>query len=268
MSRFTQRRAADREVVHSDSRLVEPSHGFDDAAAALADAQLDETIFGDRALVGHGRKRPYRGLNVGAVVEPDLEPLATDAVLELVGRSFGDHLAVVDHRDRVRQTVRLVQVLGCQQHGRAVCDQSFDRLPQAQPAPRVETCSGLVEEQHRRLGHQSIRKVEAAPHAARICLDGPIGRLVQVEAIEQLPPASLGQSTRHSVQPADHGQVLQPGEVLVHRCVLAGETDPLAQLGRVPHDIETCDACRSRIGLQQRRQDAHHGRLPCPVRTE
>jgi len=50
--------------------------------------------------------------------------------------------------------------------------------------------------------------------------------------------------------------------------VLAGETDALAQLGRVAHDIEAGDAGRSRVGEEQRREDAHHRRLARAVGTE
>ena len=51
-----------------------------------------------------------------------LQPLAADAVLELVGGALGDQRAVVDHRDRVGEPVGLIEVLGGQQHRRAVGD--------------------------------------------------------------------------------------------------------------------------------------------------
>jgi hypothetical protein len=75
-------------------------------------------------------------------------------------------------------------------------------------------------------------------------------------------------AARHPVQAADHGQVLEAGEVLVDRRVLAGEADPLAQLGRVVDDVEPGDARGSRVGEQKCGQDPHDRGLACAIRTE
>ena len=56
---------------------------------------------------------------------------------------------------------------------------------------------------------------------------------VQLEALEELlaPPPGLGR--RHVVQPPDHLEVLQAGQVLVHRGVLPGEADHVPELLRL-----------------------------------
>ena len=61
-----------------------------------------------------------------------LEPLAADAVLELVRGALGDHGAVVDHDDPVGEAVGLVEVLRGEQHGRARRGARLDRLPHAE----------------------------------------------------------------------------------------------------------------------------------------
>ena len=58
-----------------------------------------------------------------AVGDGQLEPLAADLGLELVGGALGDHLAVVDDHDVVGQPVGLLQVLRGQQQGGAAGDQ-------------------------------------------------------------------------------------------------------------------------------------------------
>ena len=126
------------------------------------------------------------------VGEPDLQPLAADAVLELVRRALGDHLAVVDDRDLVGQPVGLVEVLGGEQHGRALGDEALDRLPQAEPAARVQAGRRLVEEEHRRLGDERRREVEPPAHAAGVGLGRAVGGVDEVEALEQLAPRALG----------------------------------------------------------------------------
>jgi hypothetical protein len=66
---------------------------------------------GHRRLVGHRREGPHRRLDRGCVGEVDLEALAADAVLQLVGRTLGDHATAVDDRDEVGEPVGLVEVL-------------------------------------------------------------------------------------------------------------------------------------------------------------
>ena len=63
------------------------------------------------------RVRARRGRRV---VDDDLDPLAADLGLELVGGAAGDDLAVVDDRDRVGQLVGLLEVLGREQQRRAL----------------------------------------------------------------------------------------------------------------------------------------------------
>ena len=60
----------------------------------------------------------------GPVVDDDLDPLAADLRLELVGRAAGDDLAVVDDRDRVGELVRLLEVLRRQQQRRPFADEA------------------------------------------------------------------------------------------------------------------------------------------------
>ena len=178
----------------------------------------------------------------------DLEALAADAVLELVGRALGDHAAAVDHGDEVGQAVGLVEVLRGQQHRRALGHQPFDRRPHLQAAARVQAGRGLVEEEHRRAGDERRRQVQAPAHAAGVGLHGAIGRLHEVEALEQLLPAPLGRRAALAVQAPDHDQVLEAGEVLVDGRVLPGEADAAAQLDGVADDVEARDAapCRRR----------------------
>ncbi len=111
-------------------------------------------------------------------------------------------------------------------------------VPQAQAAARVEPGRRLVEEQHRRARDERRGEVEAAAHAAGVGLRRPVGGVEQLEALEQLAPARLRGGARGAVQAPDHRQVLEPGEVLVDRRVLAGEPDPLAQRGGVADDVE------------------------------
>ena len=65
----------------------------------------------------------------GPVGRSDPDALAADLAFEAVGGVVGDHLAVVDDADLVGQRVGLLQVLGGQQHRRAVGDQPAHDVP-------------------------------------------------------------------------------------------------------------------------------------------
>ena len=68
------------------------------------------------------------------------------------------------------------------------------------------------------------------------------------------------------VEPPDHVEVLEPGEVLVHRGVLAGHADPAAQRLAVAGRRRARARSRSPAsGLQQGGQHPDRGRLPRPV---
>ena len=228
-----ERRPANRDVVDADARAVEAADRFGDAAAALAERQCEHSALALRAVVGERDERFDGLVGGGAVRERHLEPLTADAVLELVGGALGDHLAVVDHGDPVGEAVRLVEVLGGEQHRRPGRDARLDRLPQREPAARVEPGGRFVEEDHRRARHQRGREVETAAHAARVGLGEPAAGVGELEALEQLVGALAGLGTAHVVEPADHLEVLATGQVLVDGRVLAGQPDPRAQLGGV-----------------------------------
>ena len=135
-------------------------------------------------------------------------------------------------------------------------------------AARVQARRRLVEEQHGRLGDQRGREVEPAAHAAGVGLRHALGGVGEVEALEQLAGARGGGAAAHAVEAADHHEVLDAGQVLVDGGVLAGEADPGAQRAGVADDVEPGDAGAARVGLEERREDAHGRGLAGPVGTE
>ena len=145
---------------------------------------------------------------------------------------------MVDDGDPVGEPVGLVQVLRRQQHGRPARDEPLDRVPEREPAARVEPRGRLVEEQHGRAGDQGGRQVEPAAHPAGVGPHEPAAGVREVELREQLPRAAARVAAAEVVEAADHLQVLEAGEVLVDRRVLAGEPDPLAEPRRLAEDVD------------------------------
>ena len=198
----------------------------------------------------------------------DLDPLAAHLGLELVGGATGDDLAVVDDRDRMGEFVGLLEVLGREQERRPFADQVADHVPHPEPASRVESGRGLVEEQQARSSDQRAAEVEPATHAARVRLDHPVGGVGQLELLEELVATPPGLGARELVEAPEHPQVLASGQVLVDGRELAGQADDRAELLGLLDDVETGHGRVPRVGPQQGRQDPHGRGLAGTVRPE
>ena len=111
-----------------------------------------------------------------------------------------------------------------------------------EPAARIEPGRRLVEEQQPRPPDQRAAEVEPAAHAARVGLDDAVGGVGEIELLEQLVGRGACASARRQlVEPAEHPQVLAPGQVLVDGRVLAGQADDAAQLLGLADDVEAGD---------------------------
>ena len=105
--------------------------------------------------------------HVGERPDRDVDAIGADARLQLVGAAVRDRAAVVEHDDVVGELVGLLEVLRREHDRGAVAYEVAQHLPQIAAAARVEAGGRLVEEQHRRRGHEARGEVEAAAHAAR-----------------------------------------------------------------------------------------------------
>ena len=148
-----------------------------------------------------------------------------EARLELVRRAPGHDPAVVEHRDRVGELVRLLQVLRGEQDGDALVDQAPDRAPQLLAAARVEPGGRLVQEQQLGPLDHADGQVEPTFHATRVGPDPPVrasarSNSASSSALRPGPPRAA-----EMPQPGHHLEVLLPGQHVVDRGVLAGQAD-------------------------------------------
>ena len=198
---------------------------------------------------------------IARVNEHDLDLLATDAPLE-IGRSAPlDHLTVVDDRDVVREPVGLFEVLRREQGGHPARHELVDEVPHRVATARVEARGGLVEEQHGRLADEAHRDVEPTAHAARVGARCSVTGVGELEPLEQLTGAGAGVAALLVEQAPDVLEVLEAGESFVDRGVLPGESDTRPSAARVLHHVDAVDEGGARVGLQERREDAHRGGL-------
>ena len=95
-----------------------------------------------------------------------------------------------------------------------------------------------------------------------------VGRVGQLELLEQLRRARHDLRRRHLPQDPDHLQVLATREVRVDGGVLTGQADPPPDGGGLLHDVVTQHLCVPTVGLQDGRQDADGGGLAGAVRSQ
>lgn len=220
-----------------------------------------ERRLGAGELIQYGR-RLHHHVGVG---DDDLDMRADDG-LELGGRARVRDPALVHQGDVVGELVRLLQVLGGQQHRRAVGGQLPDGVPDPVAAGGVEAGRGLVQEQHLGAADETGGEVEAAPHPAGVRGRRPVGRLGQPEAVQELA-GPLGRPA-HPVQPGEQPEVLAAGEVTVDRGVLAGDADAAADGGRIAEQVVPGDPGRAGVRAQQRGQQPYGRRLARAIGAE
>ena len=263
-----QGRPAQADVVHRDALVPEPPDDVDELLGASpgGDRQPPRVLVDRRGAVR--RQELGRVSEQGAVVDDDLDPLAAHLRLELVGGAARDDPAVVDDGDLVGELVRLLEVLRRQEQRRSLAHLVADHVPHPEAAAGVEAGRGLVEEEEPRSADERGGEVEAAAHAAGVRLRDPVGGVLEVEPLQELPCALLRLGRAELVEASEHPEVLAAGEVLVDGCVLAGEPDQAPHCLGLTRDVEPRDGRPAGVGTEQRRENAHGRGLARAVRAE
>src|SRR5690606_24718121 len=134
--------------------------------------------------------------------------------------------------------------------------------------PGVESGCGLVEEDQ--VGSDDDRggDVDPAAHSSRVLLDLSVGRLFERERLEQFGGTAASVLAGVAPETGKQHEVLQPGQVLVHRGELAGQADAAPHRLGLTHDIVAEDSGLPCIRLEQGGQHPNHGRLAGAVGTE
>jgi hypothetical protein len=175
---------------------------------------------------------------------------------------------VIDDGDPVGQLIGFLEVLGGQQERRPPAPQLAHDGPDLVAAARIQARGRLVEEQHPRAGQQARGDVEPTAHAAGVGPGRPVGRLRQVEPLQQLTGAAACVLAGQVEQTPEHLQVLAPGQQLIDRRELPRQADQLADSASLTRDVVAQDLRPPRIGRQQRGQNANQRGLARPVRAQ
>ncbi len=135
------------------------------------------------------------------------------------------------HQRHAVTAQRLVHEVGGNEDGHAVfARQLHQQLPKAVAGHRIDTRSGLVENQHFRCVDHRHRQRQALAHAQRQGFRQAVGLLDELEAFEHFPNARLTALGRQVEQPSMQVEVLPYRQFAVQREGLGHVADPLAGL--------------------------------------
>jgi len=262
---------AQPEAVHADTGVSQRRGCVLDQLEAVPRSRHRQPVGAILRLRVAAADAAQHGLGLVAVRrarELDLEDLTADALLQLVPGALGDHPAVVDHRDPIRELVRFLQVLGRQQQRRSLSHELAHDRPDLVTAARIEPGRGLIEKEDPRPRQQARCEVKSTPHPAGVGARRPVAGVREIEALEQLVRAPPRLGRREVEQPAEHHQVLATREDLVDRCELPRQPEQLADGGSASHHVAPEDLGASGVRRQQRRQHAHKRGLARSVRPQ
>jgi hypothetical protein len=113
-----------------------------------------------------------------------------------------------------------------------------------------------------RVANQAHRQVEPPAHTAGAGPGRFLGRLDQVELLQQVGGAPPAFTPAQVAQARHQAQVLLAGEQVVHRRELAGDADHRAHRIGVPGHIMARDPHPATVGAGQGGQDLHGGHTP------
>ncbi len=136
-----------------------------------------------------------------------------------------------------------------------------DDVPQHPSAARVESGRRLVEEDDARCGDERHRQVEAATHTAGIGRHRTVRSAHEIELLEQIVRTTSTSGASEVAEVGHQGQILAAAEQVVDGDILAGDADHRADCAGRCHGVVAVDGHGAGIGREQRRGDAHRGRL-------
>lgn len=159
------------------------------------------------------------------------------------------------------QVIGFFEVLGGQEHAGALGNQVPDGGPQLDPAVRVETGGGLVEQKQPWLPDEAGAEIQAAAHPARVGAHEPVPGVRESQPFEDLVGGAAGFVPAQSEQPGEHAEVLGAGHGRLDRGVLAGQPDDPPNPSGFHADIDTRDVDTAIVRPQEGRDSIDEGHL-------
>src|SRR3954447_8560224 len=204
---------------------------------------------GGRRRVVQQRRRVFRLALDQLVADPVAHAVARGSGDQLAGRALGEDPAVLDDRHAVGERLRLVEIVGGEQHGLPELAQGAHHLPGGAARGRVEARRRLVEEDQLGGAEEREGEVEPALLAAGRGPSAAVRALLEPgEGDRLLHAARGGVQLRPVLERLAHGQVRVGAAALQH------DAHAPAQIGRALGRVEA--------------EHGHLAAVPVPVALE
>jgi hypothetical protein len=176
---------------------------------------------------------------------------------------------VVDDGDAIAELVRLVHVVGGQEHGEVLRFlDAPEHLPDGGARHRIEPGRGLVEEEDARFVHEAAGDLHPPAHAAREGLDRLVGPGRELDGLEELGDQPFSLCARHAVELGEDEQVLLGAQLGVAGERLRDDADAPAHAVGIEAHVGAPDHGGARGGRDEGRHHADESRLARAVRTQ
>ena len=184
-----------------------------------------------------------------------------------IGRAARQQLAIGNVRD-LMAALRLVHVVGGDEHGGSLVGQAGDEVPELPPRQRVDAGGRLGEDEEGRPVEEGHGHGQALLPAAG---EGPGQRLrlpAQAGALDHLAQARLAPGAGEPVHAGEEAQVLAHGEVLVEREALGHVAGLALNRLRLAREVEAEHLAMAAVRSQQPAEHAQAGGLARAVGAE
>src|SRR5665213_4316929 len=246
---------------------VECAHQRWHRRLAAVDVEADQAVLG-AGLTDEGQRLQLREGVLVLTLQGQGDGVAGDLTLECVGRTLDDDAAVVDDGHAVAERVRLLEVVGRQEHRGPAVAQLADLRPEVRPGLGIEAGGGLVEKDKAGPVHQADGDVETAPLAARVRLRLAGRAALDLEGLEQLSGTDLGLALAHPVEaPLEH-KLAAPRLDDVAAARLADVADAASHQASLGEQVGARDHGLTARRREQGREHAQRRRLARAVGAE
>jgi len=176
---------------------------------------------------------------------------------------------VVDDRELPAELVRFEHVVGGQEHGAPHLLQPLNQLAEISGAERVQTRSGLVEEQDLRVREQRASEVQALTHPPRESHHPLVGTVAKIHQFQQLVATPGGLRRHEVIDGREVAKVLVGGNSPEEAPVTAQrEAYLLPHLARLADHVVPTHASFPGGRMQERGEDPNGRRLARSVGAE
>ncbi len=241
--------------------------------AVVLDARLerhvDRAVLGDRDRLHEFLLLEQPGGLVGAVLHADLQrrPLA-GLLHDLVDVAVREHHALLDDADAGADVGQFRQDVARHDHGLVHSAQPLEQVPHLDAGAGVEAAGRLVEQQDLRIVQQRAGQADPLRLPATERVDHRVALEAHVDQVElllaDLPPAGAVDA----VGGGEEFEVLDDGHVVVHAEEVGHVADQPPDLLRMRVDALAADVGFAVVGLKQRGDHPHRGRLARAVRAD